>query len=181
MTSIPARPFRLASLLLIALALTGCTITFLPGDVTLRGTIRFGIEVSDIITRFEPTRGAGAAYRPGDSIAFVIRTTTDGYITLTSISPDGTVYVFQRNVFVRGGVDTIIPTRGNFIVSSRGGRDFGVNRVRATITPSPTDVRRVTYQGVRGEAAWTQRIIIEIEPYPVAARDVRETSFVIVR
>lgn len=171
---------QLISLAVLTLALTACTITFVPGDITLRGTVRFGVEVGDIITRFEPTRGVGARYRPGDSISFLIRTTSDGYITLTAISPDGNVNVFQRNIFVRGGVDNIIPARGRFIVSSRGGRDYGVNRVRALFTPEPTR-GRVIYRGVWSDSDWTQSIRVELEPFPVTARDVRETSFVIVR
>lgn len=171
---------RVIPLALLAIALTACTITFIPGDVTLRGTMRFGIEVGDIITRFEPTRGVGAPYRPGDSISFIIRTTSDGYITLTSITPDGTVDPLQRNIPVRGGVDNILPTRGNFIVSSRGGRDFGVNRVRASFTPDRT-AGRVSYRGIFGDSDWTHNIRVDIEPFPANARDVRETSFVIIR
>ncbi len=170
----------LIALAAITLALTACTITLIPGDITLRGTMRFGIEVGDIITRFEPTRGAGARYRHGDPISFVIRTTSDGFITLTSISPDGTIQVIDRNIFVRGGADTFLPTRGNFIVDSRGGRDYGVNRVRALFTPEPTR-GRVSYRGIWGESDWTHSIRVELEPFPVTARDLRETSFLIVQ
>lgn len=167
---------NLIVLVLLPLMLTACTITFVPGDAALRGTLRFGVEVGDVITHFEPTRGAGARYRPGDSISFVVRTTGDGYITLSSIGPDGAVAVLQRNIRVRGGIDNILPTRGNFIV----GRDFGVKRVRAAFTPEPTD-GRVTYRGIWGESDWTHSIKLDIQAFPVTDRDVRETSFVIVR
>ena len=167
----------LAVSLLLAL-MSSCTVTFLPNDdadITVRTNVRYGIEVNDIIRVFEPTRGRGSTYFVGDGIAFTVLTREDGYITLTAIDPDGTVYVFARNIFVRGGQQTSISgtSEGSFQIAPPG----GLQRVRASFTASRVDTSRVTYRGVIGEDGWTQRIVADIRPYSV--RDIAETRFFI--
>lgn len=166
---------RLAATAVLALLLGGCTI-YLTDDATVRTTARgrvtFGIPLSEVITHFAPTRGQGASYRVGESIAFDVRTTRDGYLTLTSIDPDGYVHTFARNIFVRGGaVRTIEGPDRRHVFSVDPPR--GLVRVRASFTSGATDPSRVTYRGQRGEEAWTQSISVELRPYDT--RDVAET------
>jgi hypothetical protein len=163
---------------LLALLISACTVYVDPGRVNIRARIRFGIEVSDIITVFEPDRGMGATYRVGEDIGFRIRTTGDGYITLSAIDPDGSVYVFARNIFVRGNVVNFLPP-ANSRVRYKATPPRGFHRVRASFTPTPTNTTRIRYIGRSGEDAWTQSIVAEIEPHPVDVRDIAETNLYI--
>ncbi len=158
---------------LLALLLSSCTLYIAPGNVSLSGRVRFGIEVSDVIQVFEPTRGAGATYYVGETLSFRVLTNRDGYLTLSAIDPDGRVYTFARNLFVRGSQVQIIdgPDRGSVFALEP---PRGFHRVRASFTPSPTN-GRVSYRGSVGEASWTQSISAEVRPYDV--RDVAETNF----
>ncbi len=159
----------------LGLLLTSCAVYVSPGSVGTRGTVRFGIEVSDVIRVFEPARGAGAGYFVGENISFRVFTTQDGYLTLTALDPDGAVYTFARNVYVRGG-------RTNLVSGPDDGSVFsllpprGLQRVRASFTPRPTS-GRVTYRGALGEGRWTQSIVTEVSDYDV--RDIAETQFYI--
>jgi len=127
-----------------------------------------------VITEFVPTRGEGAFYRLGETISFRVVTTRSGYLTLTSFNSDGTVDVFDRNVYVRAG-ENVIPRTGTYRVAP----PRGLQRVRASFTPTQTDAERVVYVGRRGEGVWTEMIETELEPFPEEARDVAETSFFI--
>jgi hypothetical protein len=161
---------------LIMVLLTACTIYVRPGDVFVRGRLRIGIDLGDIITVFEPDRGSGATYFVGERISFRVRTRQDGYLTLTAIDPDGSVYVLMRNIFIDAGSSTTIPGRGDrFVFSLEPPR--GLHRVRASFTSTETNTGSITYRGKRGEDLWTQTIITEIEPFPRNSRDVVETHF----
>ena len=165
------RPLLLLVLALSVL-LTGCRVTITPGTVSFNA--RFGIELSPVIQLFEPTRGSGATYVVGDSIAFRILTDRSGYITLSAIDPDGTVYVFARNIFVRGGETTTISgVDARTIFTLQPPR--GLHRVRAAFTPSQTNTATFSYQSVRGDDNWTRIIVSEVRPYDV--RDIAETRF----
>jgi hypothetical protein len=159
--------------LALVVLLSSCTVVFEPVPVTVRGRVRFGIEVNDVIQVFEPTRGSGAIYRLNERIAFRIRTDRDGYITLTAIDPTGDVYVLVRNFFVRGNQTTIISgpdARSEFVLVP----PRGLHRVRAAFTPTRTS-GSVTYRGVSGEGRWTQTIVAEVRGAEV--RDIAETRF----
>ena len=103
-----------------------------------------------------------------------MRTTQDGYLTLSSLNPDGNVDVFGRNIFVRAGRTTLIPGLDSRVAYQVGGPS-GLNRVRASFTPRETDTGRVTYRGRNGQDIWTQTIESDISDYSV--RDVAQTSF----
>ncbi len=164
---------RPAGLLVFAMLLTACTITFEPW-VEVRPTVR---PPSPRIEVFEPHRGAGAAYRVGEPISFIVRTNTDGYVTLSALDADGEVYVFARNIRVRANrtqeISGITP-RQQFVVDPPTGRHY----VRASFTPDRTD-ERVVYIGVRGRDAWLRRITLELRLFDVF--DQRETTFTVVR
>lgn len=161
---------------MLALVLGGCTIYLTDGETSVRtsvrGRITFGVPLQDVITRFTPSRGVGANYRVGESIAFDIRTTSDGYVTLTSIDPDGFVHTFARNIFVSGGTTHTIegPDRRHIFTVEP---PRGLLRIRASFTSGRTDTSRVSYRDQRGEEAWTQSISVDVRPYDT--RDVVET------
>lgn len=160
--------------LFVVLGLSSCRIIVTPGDVSVDTNVRFGIEVSPIIQVFEPTRGAGANYLVGDAISFRILTDRSGYITLSAIDPDGSVYVLVQNLYVQGGlVTTISGPNARSIFTLQPPR--GLHRVRAAFTLSPTGTASITYQSARGEDNWTRIIVTDVRPYNV--RDVVETRF----
>lgn len=164
---------RLFLVTLLASLLTACTVTFVPGDVTVRGRVRFGIELNEVIRVFEPTRGSGAIYGLNENIAFRVVSNQTGYVTLTAIDPGGSVYPIIRNVYVRAGESRIIPNSGDRVTFSLQ-PPRGLHRVRASFTPSATS-GRVVYRGVVTEDRWTQSIVTEVQPYQV--RDIVETRF----
>jgi hypothetical protein len=166
---------RATLLAFVVLLLGACTITFEP-VVEVR-TRPPHAAPSALIERFEPNRGIGATYYVGDPISFRIRTSVDGFVTLTAIDPDGSVYVFARNIPVRGGRNEVIAglsRRLTFVVDPPAGRHF----VRASFTPTRTS-ERVVYIGIVGYDNWLRQISIEIGPFPTY--DQRETSFAVRR
>lgn len=159
-------PFALAAAAL-GLLLAACTITISPAPGVT-------ITLSDEILEFYPTRGAGATYFVGEQIEFRLTTRTAGFVTLTAIDPDGTVYELSRNVRVPGGT-VFIPTREQRVVYTAA-PPRGTHRIRVSFTPRQTD-GTVIYRGRRGDAEWSAAIELEIRPHEV--RDVAETSLVI--
>ena len=87
---------RAIVLLLFLGLLTACV----PRSVTVG--LRFGFELSPVITRFEPDRGEGASYQVGESVRFLISLSRTGYITLAALDADGVAYEFDR-VFLGAG------------------------------------------------------------------------------
>jgi Domain of unknown function (DUF4384) len=168
---------RIFVLLLIALSsllLAGCRVIVTPGNVSVGASLRFGIELSPVIRFFEPTRGTGSSYFVGDAISFRILTDRSGYVTLSAIDPDGSVYVFARNIYVRAGETTTLSgadSRTIFTLQP----PRGLHRVRASFTPSQTNTGSITYSSVRGEDNWTRIVVSEVRPYEV--RDIAETRF----
>ena len=164
---------RLILCLVLASALSACTVYVTPDGAAVGGG--FGsLETDEVITEFQPDRGDGATYNIGDDISFRVRTTRDGYLTLSSLNPDGNIDVFGRNIFVRGGRTNLIPGLDSRVAYQVGGPS-GLNRVRASFTPLETDTGRVTYRGRSGQDIWTQTIESDIRSYGV--RDVAQTSF----
>jgi hypothetical protein len=158
---------------LLGLLLAGCRVVITPGDISVRGTVRFGIEVSPVIQVFEPTRGAGSSYSVGEAIAFRVLTDRSGYITLSAIDPNGSVYLLVQNVYVRGGETTTIsgPDSRNIFTLQP---PRGLHRVRAAFTPGATGTASITYQS-RGDDNWTRIVVNDVRPYDV--RDIVETRF----
>lgn len=156
---------------LLTVALSACTIYVRPG-----ASVDVGVSLNDVILSFQPTRGDGATYYVGDTIEFAIRTSESGYVSLTAMDPDGSVYVFARNVYVPGNRTVLLPTP-EMNVTFSAGPPTGYHRVRASFTSGRTDTTRVTYRGRSGNGAWTSAIELDIRGYPV--KDVAETSLVI--
>ena len=162
------RSFLAAGLMLL---LAGCTVTLVEDDRSIGGVIPE--RANDVLQRFEPRAGENSSYRVGQTISFVIRSRVEGWVTLSSLAPDGDVDVFARNVYV--------PARRDVLIDGGEDRVFvvepprGWHRVRASFTPRRTDTGRVTFRGRAGEDAWLTAIRVELEPYDV--RDVAETRF----
>jgi hypothetical protein len=170
------RRLLLASIMLLA----GCAVYVEPStQVQVRTQGSYRITLGNVISVFEPDRGAGATYGVGEEIRFRILSARSGYVTLTAIDPDGFVYVLgPRNVYVEGGTMTTLPSaRYNIRFTAAPPRGF--HRVRASVTPSPTDTTITVYQGRRGSEVWTEAIVTEIERYPREARDIFETNLFI--
>ena len=148
---------------LLLIILSGCTVRYNPA---IRGRVHISVPVNEVIRVFEPDRGEGGLYGLNDSLQFRILTSRSGYITLTAIDPDGTVYEIQRNIYVEAGrmnysqVFYFVPPRGR-------------HTIRASFTSTPTDVTRVNYVGIHGTQMWTSTITSDIEYSDV--RDVAET------
>ena len=163
---------KLAVGVLLVTALSGC----IPIFVTPDGTIIGVDNLSNVLSVFEPSRGSGAVYSQGEAIAFNVYSLQDGYLTLTALEPDGDVYVFSRNIFIRGGETIFLSgpdSRHTFGIELDAPR--GIHRVRASFTSNSTDINIVTYSNIIGDDGWTQSIRADISPYNV--RDVVETSF----
>ncbi|CAN5808899.1 hypothetical protein BH23DEI1_BH23DEI1_20610 [soil metagenome] len=160
---------RLAGTMLVMGALAACTVTFEP-VVDVRA-VEAPVPAA-LIEVFHPDRGPGATYRIGDPIAFRLRTNLDGYVTLSALDPDGSVYVFARNVRVRAGRTQVVSGLGprlQFVVDPPAGRHF----VRASFTPDRT-AERVTYR-VIGYDSWLRQISLELRSFDEF--DQRETTF----
>jgi hypothetical protein len=152
-------------LAVLALLVSACTIYVRPGTVS-----DVDVDLSDVIVDFRPTRGEGSTYYVGEEIEFYIDTTQSGYVTLSAIDPDGSVYVFSRNIPVGPG-RTVLPLPSQRVAFSAA-PPRGFHRVRAHFTPQRTD-ETVTFRGRYGDGEWTSAITLEIRAYPV--RDVEET------
>lgn len=164
-----------ASLSFVALVATtaACTITFLPGDVLV--DVDRPAPRATAIQRFESVR---SLYRVGDPVSFRIATATPGYVTLTAIDPDGSVYVIARNVRVVGGGRTqVIPgpdARIVFVAVP----PTGPHAVRAHFTPTRTS-ETVAYVGAVGRDAWEARIRLELTGTGYGIEDTAVVRFTI--
>jgi hypothetical protein len=157
--------------LVLSAALSACSIYVRPG-----GPISVGVPLDNVITFFEPTRGAGATYFVGEGVEFRIRTRDSGYVTLSAMDPDGRVYVFARNIYVPANRTVTLPTP-EMRVSFSAAPPRGLHRIRAAFTSARTDPTHVHYSGRHGEGDWTSAIEIDIRGYPV--RDVALTTLYI--
>lgn len=174
-TTTSRRAGLLGVLAALAILLAGCTVYVVPGDGS---GVSISLDLDDVITTFAPARGAGSTYLVGERIEFQIRTRQDGYVTLSAIDPDGSVYTFARNIRVNAGRTQFLSGPGprlEFAVTP----PTGLHRVRASFTAQRTDQTRVRYEGRSGEDGWTTAIRVELEPADV--RDVAETHFFVER
>ncbi|MCS7059364.1 MAG: DUF4384 domain-containing protein [Meiothermus sp.] len=159
---------RTIALVLLLGLLTACV----PRSVTVG--LRFGVELSPIITRFEPDRGEGGSYWVGESVRFLISLSRAGYVTLAALDADGVAYEFDR-VFLSAGTHLLSGPPG-YRYELR--PPLGLQRVRAiyTDTPHPPSLvlrGRYTAQG------WDRQTVLYIEQSGSRVRDVAETFFYI--
>lgn len=160
------RPLLLPLTLAGILLLSACTITVRPTGVR---SSQYPLQY--VIEEFRPTLGHGATYRVGDTIEFLIRVNQPGYVTLSAINPDGSVYTFARNLRVERGVNYLPPV--NERVNYTAVPPRGLHYVRAAFTSGRTDAS-INYTGRSGGGEWNSAISLEIRGFPV--RDVVETQ-----
>ncbi len=175
----PHRVRRLAATLIAAAVLVAataaCTITFVPSDVVVdvdRPPVR-----AAAIEHFESVRGI---YRVGDRVSFRIATRESGYVTLTAIDPDGSVYVIARNVAVVGGGRSQVVPASDARIAFVAVPPTGRHAVRAHFTPRRT-AESVVYYGVVGIDAWFARIRLELTGTGYGFEDTAESRFTITR
>jgi hypothetical protein len=170
--SVPFAPlWRALAALAVATLLAGCTVTFVERE---GAGSRPPEDVNAVIQVFEPRGGEGSSYEIGSEISFVIRSRLAGYVTLTSLGPDGDVDVFARNLPVPARREVVLDGSQQgvvFVVEP----PRGWHRVRASFTPRRTDANRVTFRGRVGEDDWSAAIQVDVAPFEV--RDVAETRF----
>ncbi|MDF1523845.1 MAG: DUF4384 domain-containing protein [Trueperaceae bacterium] len=156
----------------IVLATSACTITILPSGPFDDARPR----PSAVIERFESVR---RSYAVGDRVQFRIATNRPGFVTLTAIDPDGSVYVIARNLEVTGRGTEILPppsARVAFVAVPPTGRHV----VRAHFTPTRTP-ERVVFRGLVGFDSWSNAISIELSGTGFVLDDVAEVRFDILR
>ena len=153
--------------------LTSCRLIVRPADVTV--DVGFNINYSDVITRFEPDRGVGAAYYVGDEVRFIITLRQPGYVSLIGIDPDGRSYEFEHGVYLEAGTN-ILPLpqmRRQYIVDYPTGKQI----VRAVYTNSrPTAIH---FQGVYTRKRFNERLHLYFDDCNAQNRDLAETYFYI--
>jgi hypothetical protein len=165
------------ALVAAAVVLQACTITIVPDPAAPQvDRPRVAPARSVVIERFESVR---PWYRVGDRVAFRIRTSQSGFVTLTAFDPDGTSYVIARNVPVVGNRIESIPEplgRTTFVAAP----PTGPHLVRAHFTPERTP-ERVSFRGIASLDAWTNAISLEIRGYGYTVDDIAEVHFDVLR
>ncbi len=162
---------KILPLALLAVLLSSC---FPVGRTGVTVGLRFGFDLSPIITRFEPDRGRGSSYLVGESVRFVVSLTRAGYVTLVGIDPDGVTYEFDR-VFLNPGTHLLSGPPG-FRYELR--PPLGIQRVRAIYTDTPHPSGFV-FRGTYTSEGWDQQTSIYIQRSGSRVRDVAETFFYI--
>ncbi|RDI95375.1 DUF4384 domain-containing protein [Meiothermus sp. QL-1] len=155
-------------LLVVLGLLAGCA----PSSVTVGLGLR--LELSPVITRFEPDRGPGSSYRVGESVRFWLSLTRPGYITLAAIDPDGVAYEFDR-LFLNPGTHLLSGPPG-YRYELR--PPLGLQRVRAIYTDTPHPPGLVL-RGRYTASGWEQQTYLYIERSGSRVRDIAETYFYI--
>lgn len=162
---------------LFAVALGACTVTVHGSDsvatVSTGVTVRYGVPVSDIITVFEPTRGAGATYYVGDQVQFRIDSRRRGYVTLVIWNPEGRLDSGSQlqNIPVDVGTN-YIPRSVRLSAAPPTGRSY----IRAYFTGAPVNY---SWSGSVTLDTWNSRGTLYFRDVPQAARDIAETTLVV--
>jgi len=154
----------------LAFVLSACTVTYVIPEN--RTTVRWESSGA-VITRFEVFDDR-SVFRQGDLIAFVIQTSQSGYVSLTSLLPNGEVRLVAQNIWVQAGVPTLLDGSSmgsRFIV----GPPEGMHRIRAVFTSGPVSQRSTLFEGRFGQDDWQAAVRIMIDPFPVWS--VYETQF----
>jgi hypothetical protein len=138
-------------------------------------SLEFGIDLTPTLVRLEPERGAGAIYRPGEAVRFIVSVNQPGYVVLMAVDEDGRGYEFDR-FFLNGGSFTL-PLPGSAYQYTLV-PPLGLQRVRAifTDTPHPAAIR---FQGIYRGDAWNRQTTLYIESSRARIRDISETFFYI--
>jgi hypothetical protein len=176
--------------LLLALVLSGCAVTFQPGEPvdTIRPRPPTDTARPDP-SRPEPERPRPSTALPGDgsilqfevapntirpssTMIFRTRFARAGYLTVSALSPEGRVEVLLHNYSVAPGFQLVPPSDAPAPERVRASGPPGTWVVRAQFSEARTQAR---YQGVRGYDAWTDAIADDLRGAPNAS--VYETTY----
>jgi hypothetical protein len=135
-----------------------------------------GIQVSRIISDFQPTKGVGATYINGERLVLRADLAYSGYLTLLIYNPQQWDNSVLTNIPVQAGLNLIsqLPNgAGELGVAP----PFGVTRIRAIYTPRPIALGSWRWVSTQDLNRITAQML---NPYNVGERDFAET-FVNVR
>ncbi|WP_027892899.1 DUF4384 domain-containing protein [Calidithermus chliarophilus] len=101
--------------IVLALAAAGCgpsVVTVRSGDLGTWFKGQYGLELTQVIKRFEPGKGAGAAYRVGEAVRFVLNLDRQGHVAVISLDLDAqsTPRLLGRYFLAAG--DQVLPPPG---------------------------------------------------------------------
>ena len=182
----PSRALLVGSL---AMLLSSCSVTFLPGDPGDGARPRPPTEV----VRPDPTppvdRPAAPAslpsegsilqfevtpnnIRPSSTLVFRTRFARAGYLTVSAMAPNGRVDVLLRNVPVAPGFQLVPPVGAPASERVQASAPTGTWIVRAQFSEVRTSAR---YQGVQGYDAWTAAVADDLRG--AANASVYQTSY----
>lgn len=128
-----------------------------------------------LIQEFQSERGNGGRYRVGESVAFRVRVSVNGYITLMIYNEDQWDPTPLYNIPVRAGQLNLVPPLGTISAAE----PVGTTRVRAFFTPQPTGSN--FFVGVNGVAQLQGLSISFTNSYPADTCDFEDTFVVVVR
>lgn len=188
----PSRQPLLA--LVLALVLSACAVTFVPGDP---GDVERPTPPTDV-ARPDPTRpavdrpvapaalpGDGSilqfevtpnTIRPSSTLIFRTRFARAGYLTVSAMAPNGRIDVLLRNVPVTPGFQLVPPVRAPASERVQASAPFGTWVVRAQFSEVRTPAR---YQSVQGYDAWTAAVAADLSG--AANASVFETAYEVER
>ncbi len=174
----------------IALMLSACAVTFVPGDPA--DVVR-PAPPTDVV-RPDPSRpdvgrpqpsaalpGQGSivqfevapnTIRPSSVVTFRARFARAGYLTVSAMAPNGRVDVLLRNVPVAPGFQLVPPVGAPPSERVQASAPTGTWIVRAQFAEVRTAAR---YQGVQGYDAWTTAVAADLRG--AANASVFETSY----
>lgn len=173
-----------------ALLLSGCAVTFVPGDPVDvarptpptdvarptpttpdvdRPAAPASLPGQGSILQFEVTPNT---IRPSSNLVFRTRFARSGYLTVSALAPTGRVEVLLRNVPVAPGFQLVppVPTPPSERLQASG--PTGTWVVRAQFSEARTAAR---YQGVQGYDAWTAAVADDLRG--AANASVFETTY----
>ena len=173
----------------VAVLLSGCTVTFLPGDPV--DVVR-PAPPTDVVRPAPPTdvvRPPAPASLPGEgsillfevtpnnihpsrTLIFRTRFARAGYLTVSAMAPNGRVEVLLHNVPVAPGFQLVPPVGAPPSERVQASGPFGSWIVRAQFAEVRTPAR---YQNVQGYEAWTVAVADDLRG--AANASVFETSY----
>jgi hypothetical protein len=139
------------------------------GSVTIY--VSAGIQVSRIISDFQPTKGTGASYISGERLVLRADVAYPGYMTLLIYNPQQYDNSVLTNIPVQAGLNLISrdSTGTNELTIAP---PYGTTRIRAIFTPYP--INNGSYRWVSASSL-NQLTAQLLNPYEIGQRDFAET------
>ena len=178
----------------LAVLLTGCAVTFAPGDSVDfvrptpptdvarpdptrpdvdRPVVPTALPAQGSILQFEVARNT---IRPSSVLNFRARFARAGYLTVSALAPGGRVTVLLHNVPVAPGFQLVPPADAPPSERVQASAPYGTWIVRAQFSEVRTAAR---YQSVQGYDAWTAAVVDDRRG--AASASVFETAYEVER